>query len=486
MIDRKSAVMGEGDSSMREAAVVAILTSPPSPSGEEIAALPASVRWLEVRADRAGELEADWLRDRFPGELLYSLRGGGVERRERLLAAAERWDLVDLEAGDLDAGMLARLPAERRVLSWHGPAAGLEELRARWQELSSVPARLVRLVPAAVEATDALAPLRLLREAGRADLTAFASGAAGWWSRLLAPRLGAPYVFAAVGEEGGEPTVDRLLADYGLPALPPVEELYGILGPAPTRSLSPRLHNAAYRSLGLPALYVPFPAQSFGAFWGELANGALADLGFPLRGLTVNAPFKEPALAAATEATALARQAGAANTLLRAGSSWRADTADADGVLVVLESCGIEVAGCAAAVVGCGGAGRAAALGLQRAGARVTLVNRGAERGCFASRLLGLPLVPLAGFDPRPFSLVVHATPVVEELPFPVSGLEAGTTVVELVYGPASTPLMAAAAARGCTAIDGREVLLVEARRQFQMMTGRSMPAEPARAAIAG
>ncbi len=204
-----------------------------------------------------------------------------------------------------------------------------------------------------------------------------------------------------------------------------------------------------------------------------------------MRGLTVNAPYKETALAAAVEATALARQAGAANTLLRAGDSWRADTADADGVLVALESRGVEVAGLQAAVVGCGGAGRAAALGLQRAGARVTLVNRGAERGRFASHLLGLPVAPLAGFDPRPFSLVVHATPLVEEPPFPVSGLEEGTTVVELVYGPGSTPLMTAAAARGCRTIDGREVLLVEAGRQFRMMTGRGMPAEQARAVIA-
>jgi 3-dehydroquinate dehydratase / shikimate dehydrogenase len=493
MIDRKSAVMAgkpAGDSNMRQATLVATLTSPPSASGAEIAALPDCVGWLEVRAERTGELDPDWLRARFRGELLYSLRGTLGDRRvqrARLLRAAKRWDLIELEAGDLDPEVLGRVPPARRVLSWHGPAATLEELRTRWRSFSGTPARLTRLVPAAVEPADGLAPLRLLREAGRADLVAYASGPAGWWSRLLAPRLGAPFVFAAAGEEEvGEPSVARLIGDYGLPDLPALEELYGIVGRGAVKSLSPRLHNAAYRTLDLSALYLPFLAANFGEFWDELADGALADLGWPLRGLTVTSPHKEQAVTAAGEASEVALQAGAANTLLRRGAAWRADTADADGVLSVLAARGVEVAGRPVAVVGCGGAGRAAAAGLQRAGGQVTLVNRSMERGRYASHLLGLPWVPLARFDARPFSLLIHATPQVEEPPFAVSRLEKGAAVVELAYGPASSPLVAAAAGGGGIAIDGREVLLVEAGRQFRMMTGRRMPVRAARALIGG
>ncbi len=260
---------------MPEATLVASLTSP-----SELRSLPVEVRCLEVRADLTGDLDPEGLRDRFRGELLYSLssraEGGageisGRERRERLLAAARLWDLIDLEAGDLEPEVLARIPAARRVVSWHGPAAGLGELRARWERLAGVEARLVRLVPAAEDAVDALAPLRLLREIsreiGRSDVIAYASGPAGWWSRLLAPRLGAPFVFAAAGEptggSAGEPTAARLVDDYGLPDLPPVEALYGIVGRSATaaKSLSPRLHNASYRALGLPALYLPFPTR---------------------------------------------------------------------------------------------------------------------------------------------------------------------------------------------------------------------------------
>lgn len=469
---------------MREAALVAVLTSRSS-AESDLASLPPGVSSLEVRADLAGDLDPDWLRSIFPGLLLYSLRsraeggafaGSETERRARLRAAALRWDLIELETGDLTPEILARVPPQRRVLSWHGLRASESELRSRLEDLATVAARLIRLVPAAEEPADALAPLRLLRDAGRSDLTAWASGPAGVWSRLLAPRLGAPVVFAAAGGEEGEPALAQLVADHGLPRLPPVEDLYGIVGRTAAKSLSPRLHNAAYQALGLPALYLSFPTERFGAFWDELGNGALAGLGWPLRGLTVTSPYKEAALAAADEASPLARQAGAANTLLRQGGRWRADTADADGVLRVLGAHKIDVAGRRAAVVGCGGAGRAAAAGLQAAGAEVILVNRGTERGHLAAGLLELPFVPLSRFSARDFPLVVHATPLQHEPPFPLDGLDRGTVVVELVYGSGPTPLMTAAAARGGLAIDGREVLLVEAQRQFQMMTGRLMP----------
>jgi len=475
---------------MPDATLIATLSAPPN---GELSSLSSAVRWLEVRADLVGDLDPEGLRDRFPGELVYSLRsraeggafeGEAEERRRRLLAAAGRWDVVELEAErDLEPELLAAVPPSRRLVSWHGEAVGLEGLRQRWERMAGVPARLYRLAPAASGPEEALVPLRLLSGLGRRDVLAFATGPAGAWTRLLAPRLGAPVVCGRLEDDGmGEPTVAQLVSDYGLPALPPLRELFGIVGRSAGRSLSPRLHNAAYRALGVEALYLPFLAEGFSSFWREVAG--LDQLGWPLRGLTVTSPHKEEALALAGEASPLARQAGAANTLLRHNGSWRADTADAEGVVAALGHRGIPLAGKKAAVVGCGGAGRAAAAGLQGAGADVTLVNRGAERGSYAARLLGLPFVPLADWSPAGFPLIVHATPLATDPPFEIGELRQGTVVVELVYGAAPTPLVQAVRAGGGVAIDGREVLLVEARRQFHMMTGRSMPAGPARALI--
>src|SRR5262249_9445725 len=150
-----------------------------------------------------------------------------------------------------------------------------------------------------------------------------------------------------------------------------------IVGAQVHHSLSPRLHNAAYRMLGLPALYLPFSVPLFGDFWYRVVEGGpLADWGMRIDGFSLAAPHKEAALAVAIRASPIARRAGAANVLARSRRGWQADTADCDGVLLPLRARGIGVKDRRVAVIGCGGAGRAAAATLARRGASVTLVNR--------------------------------------------------------------------------------------------------------------
>jgi 3-dehydroquinate dehydratase/shikimate dehydrogenase len=161
---------------------------------------------------------------------------------------------------------------------------------------------------------------------------------------------------------------------------------------------------------------------------------------------------------------------------------WEGESTDSEGVLGALAARGVGVAGRRAAVVGCGGAGRAAALGLARGGAEVALVNRGEERGLAAARQLGLPFVPWRELDLARFDLVVHATPLGrgdgDAPPFDVAPLAVGAVVVDLVYGEAPTALVESARALGLVAVDGREVLLAQAIPQFRAMTGRELPRE--------
>ena len=119
--------------------------------------------------------------------------------------------------------------------------------------------------------------------------------------------------------------------------------------------------------------------------------------------------------------------------------------------------------------------------------AEVTLVNRGPERGEHASRLLGLPYIPLKNFDPTGYDIVVNATPVGRndgQTPVEIEKLEKDATVIDLVYGATPTPLVAGVSGNGRVIIDGRDVLLTQVLRQFQIMTGKRMSAPLARATL--
>jgi 3-dehydroquinate dehydratase/shikimate dehydrogenase len=479
------------------ATIVATLTTPPA---ADLMAAAAGADWLEVRADLVGDLDPASLRKAFPGPLLYTLRsrheGGGAEmsadrRRRRLVEAAERYDLVDLEASrDLTPDVLRAVPPERRVISWHGPSIDALALRAVFQKMQGTDARLYKLVPTANSPGEELPVLLFLHALERQDVAAFAAGKAGTWTRFVAPRLGAPVVYAALSEKTpgapGQVSLRRLREDYGLPALPRVEALYGIVGNPVTHSLSPRIHNGAYRALGIPAAYLPFQTESFGELWLEVVESGVPEaLGMPLRGLSVTAPYTEAALAVAGAESPLASLIGAANTLVYNQGCWEAESTDPEGVVLPLKDRGLDPAKLRAAVVGAGGAGRSAAAGLARAGAEVVLVNRGSERGERSADLLSLPFLLLSDFDPSAFDLIVQATSVGrspgEPLPFDVSALRPGTVVMDLVYGDTPTPLLLAAADRGAVTIDGREVLLDQALGQFRMMTGRELPVPLAR-----
>ncbi len=478
---------------MAHAAVVATVDRFPV-TDDDLSDVSSIASILELRADRAGEVDPVWLRARFHGELLYTAGATTCtvrERRELLRRAAASWDLVTLEQGDLVDSVLREIPPHKRVITWRGPSSDIDELRHRLRHLTATPARLYVLEVVPKTVAGQLHPLALLHAEQRTDVIAFASGASGVWTRIVAPRLGAPVIFSRLGDDYGEdgtPPTMRLADDYGFPDLWPAAELFAMAGNPVMHSLSPRIHNSGYRALGREALYVAFQVDDFGEFWREVvASGALDRLGLPLRGISVVSPFKAVALAATQRRSAMVDRARSTNLLRREGEEWIAETTDADGVMLTLRDHSVVLRNRRAAVIGCGGSGRAMAAALQQAGADVTLVNRGLERGSLAVRLLRLPFMPLSAFSAEPYSIFVNATPVgreEDETPFAVEKLPRDAVVVDLVYRSGATSLITRTRGPGRITIDGTEMLLAQAARQFELMTGEEMPEGLARAAI--
>ena len=445
--------------------LIATLSTTPLPNAEALAVLPSAVDYLELPVEFFETADADWLRQHFRGRVLYELN-------------AEH---------DLNEALLSRIPPEARIISWHGKASDLTQLHRQLSEMSKVPARFYKLVVQAGSIAEEFLPLHFLKSLDRTDVIAYANGSLGFWTRLVALQLGAPAICGLVspGPTPSEPTIAGLIDDYGLTELRAVKEIFAIIGNPIFHSLSPRLHNASYRAMNHPALFVPLHVDSFAEFWRDFVRAKQLDtFGFPINGMTVASPHKEEASVTARNVSAMVQQTQAANILIRNNGWWRADTTDPDVVYAASDQQNVRMREKRAAVIGCGGAGRAIAAALVESGAGVTLINRGAERGERAALLLGLPYIPLPDFDAEGYDIVVNATPVgrdSDETPFKLERLNSDAVVIDLVYGSRPTPLIDSTLARRQVAIDGRHVLLTQVRKQFLLMTGKEMPSTLAR-----
>jgi shikimate dehydrogenase len=240
------------------------------------------------------------------------------------------------------------------------------------------------------------------------------------------------------------------------------------------------MHNAALAAVGLHDwryLRLPLPPELF----AETVR-ALPAAGF--RGVNVTIPHKEAALALADEGTDAARAIGAANTLTFEDARISADNTDAPGLLAAI---GEPVAGRTALVLGAGGAGRAAAWALRRAGAEVAVWNRTPERARALAARIGVRAVEVAeGAD-----VVINCTSVgldgaedpFKALPIEADELGAGSLVVDMVYRAGGTRFLEAARTRGARVIDGLEVLVAQGAASFERWTGMEAPREAMREA---
>jgi shikimate dehydrogenase len=261
--------------------------------------------------------------------------------------------------------------------------------------------------------------------------------------------------------------------------------LAGVIGHPVRHSLSPRLHQAAYRVLGLDWTYLAFdvaPGSIEAAVEGASALG--------LVGLSVTMPHKEAAARLATRRSPMVRRLGAANTLTFLGRRVVADNTDGAGLIADLrQGVPFEPSDRRCAVIGAGGAARAAIVALAEAGAReVLVVNRTPARAIQAATL-----APGRGRVARPeeldaADLIVNATPIgmladggrggtcASEVLVDSSRFGSGQLVVDLVYDPPVTEWLAQAASNGARVRGGLGMLVHQAALQVEIWTGSRAP----------
>ncbi len=392
---------------------------------------------------------------------------GSEEERRRILvrafAAGAEW--VDVE---WKAGFDVPLPGavERTVRSLHDFDGIPRDLTEVARQMRATGAGVVKI---------AVTPRRL---ADLVDLKAAGSvlgdqprvligmGEFGVASRVLASHFGSCWTYAGHGAAPGQLPVARMIDDFGVRRVSAGTPIYGIVGRPVTWSLSPTMHNAAFRASGKDAIYVPLPSTSADDFVAFART-------FPVAGASVTAPLKVDVLAVVDELDDVCRRTGAANTIKCDGGRWTATNTDVAGFLAPLEA-RLALEGARAAVLGAGGAARAVVLGLTSAGARVQLCARREPQARAVAAATGAEVGP---WPPTPGSwdLLVNTTPVgsapaVDEMPF--AGPFTGRLVYDLIYQPVQTRLLREAERAGCATLGGLDMLVAQAQAQAEWWIG--------------
>ena len=395
---------------------------------------------------------------------------GSEEERKRILADALSLgaEYVDVEWRARFEDLIAQEGGRRIVLSTHDYLGLPIDLTARVHAMRSTGAEVIKIAATLTSLSDCVPLLDLGAQSGRqSGLALIGMGPYGLVTRVLAGRFGSIWTYAGALKDIGQLSAHTLLTDYHFRSLTDTTEVYGVAGGSVLHSVSPAMHNAALRAARVDAVYLPLPATS-------AADFATFGRAIGISGASVTIPLKVALFDAVDEVYAVARRIGAINTIRVENGRWIGGNTDASGFLEPLQE-KVPLTGLRASVLGAGGAARAVTVALASSGASVRLHARNREQAEETAMLTSAEIGPWPP-EPGSWDLLINCTPIgmypsVGETPLAAEHLT-GRYVYDLVYNPSVTRLLRDAAVRGCQTIGGLEMLVAQAREQFQWWIG--------------
>jgi len=262
----------------------------------------------------------------------------------------------------------------------------------------------------------------------------------------------------------------------------------GVIGDPIEHTMSPVMHNAVFRELGMDYLYVAFRVKK--EELGEAIRGMRA---LSIRGLNVTIPHKVEVIPFLDELSPLAERIGAVNTIVNDDGVLKGYNTDATGFLQALLERDVEPEGKNVVILGAGGASRGISFILAERGANLVILNRTWDkaRECasrvsqvFQREVRALRLdkenlrEALTEADILVNATSVGMSPNINETPFPSKLLKSGLVVFDIVYNPIKTKLLGEAEAVGAKTIGGLNMLAWQGALAFEQFTGRKAPVE--------
>jgi 3-dehydroquinate dehydratase/shikimate dehydrogenase len=326
--------------------------------------------------------------------------------------------------------------------------------------------------------------VRVLRTArGERQVVAVPMGEIGLPARLLALREGSALAYAPVASATapGQVCLRDFKELYRAHQIKRKTPVYGVIGSPIGHSLSPLLHNTGYVAAKKDAAFLPFLVERLGDFLRTLE-----ELG--VRGFSVTLPHKEAIFRRLDDCEPLAEKIGAVNTVtVRRDGSLHGSNTDYLGVLRALEK-KLKLRGSRVLIFGAGGAARAAAFAVARAGGEVVVCARREAAARALARAVRGDVIRRAALRWEKFDAILNATPIGMHPHAGISPLAANELncflVMDLIYRPLQTKLLQIAAKKGIRTVSGVEMFLAQGIAQWELWMGSWAPEAAMRRAV--
>jgi len=371
------------------------------------------------------------------------------------------------------------LPKDRVIGSIHDFAGDITDKDSVIDDIARH-AALVKIAWTIGRTEESFEIFRLLRNARHEGkhLIPITMGEAGKLSRVLSVAMGSPFSYCApsvtTATAPGQITASDMASLYRIDSITDSTKIFGLVAGDTSYSLSPRIHNTVFNGKKADSVFVPMQTNDI----RQLIKGLLSDeFPFQLRGLAVTNPFKLAAMELADELDATAERTGAVNTLKFSEGRIIGFNTDVPGFINPLRMRVSDLKGAHVAVIGTGGASRAAVVALLGEGCHVKVFGRDARKMEAFRNGFGIETAELAGASFNGFKVVVNTTPLgtagsMSQLTVAESSqLKGAELAYDLVYNPRETRFLKEAQLAGCETLGGLEMLVDQAMQQQRIWT---------------
>jgi 3-dehydroquinate dehydratase / shikimate dehydrogenase len=397
---------------------------------------------------------------------------------------------VDFEA---DVKSAFNFKSTRSIASYHD-FSGTENKSEWFYEVNTL-MKNEHILKIAVQCDDIIDSIDIWKLLERAkkdnkQIIPIAMGKAGKWTRILGLAHGAFMTYASldVGNETapGQVSAQDLVETYRVKELNEQTEVYGIIGSTVSQSVSPFMHNAAFKLHNLNAVYIPFEVKNLDEFMKRMVKPKTREIDLNFRGFSVTIPHKQEIIKHLDFVDETALKIGAVNTVKIVEGKLHGYNTDAKGFIEPLRNLYGELKDVKVAVLGAGGAARAAVYALKNEGAKVAIFARDFKKANTLAREFDAEIseFPIENRKSKIENqeILVNTTPLgmkgkfETETPAVASQLQDLKLVYDLVYNPLETVLIKEARKANVPTIGGLAMLVAQGMKQFKIWTGKDAP----------